>query len=277
MISREKVLEANIKLHTHLADTYKSNEPHYNKENVLRVEKNLKDLQKRTNGKILLDVGCGMGFIIDIAKKYFSNIQGIDITQAMLDKIDTRHEKGKIEVRIAEIEKMPFAHNSFDVCTAYAVIHHLHALKPAFKDIYRVLRPGGVFYTDTDPNYYFWEAFKGLKDSEKYSDFVRREIDAIQHKDDEMEKEFNVPKDVLLNAEVLKHVEGGFKAEIIKSLLNEVGFSDVEIHYEWFLGEAKIIHSKKDSHSADAFRRHLTGMLPLSKHLFKYISIVATK
>lgn len=275
-VSRQDVLKANIELHTQLAAVYKDTEPHYRPENRARVDAILRELAASGNGA-LLDVGCGMGFVIDLAKHHFRRIDGIDITEAMLERVDTTGTGCDIRVRVAEVEALPFADASYDVATAYAVIHHLHSLEPAFREICRVLKPGGWFYTDTDPNYYFWEALKGLPEQGAYAPFVAKEIEAVRHKDQELQDKFGVPTELLNIAEVLKHDSGGFKAEELEALLRKVGFSQAKVCYEWFLGEARVIHSADTQGSADQIRMMLNEMLPLTRHLFKYLRIMARK
>jgi len=195
----------------------------------------------------------------------------------MISKINAGEYDCDLELVLSEIEKMPFSENTYDVCTAYAVLHHLSDLRLAFNEIYRILRKGGVFYSDTDPNYYFWEAFSNLPDNNDFHEIVVREINAIKYKDREIEDNFNIPQQVMRNAEILKHVHGGFKEEDIKKMLYEMGFSSVEIKYEWFLGEAKIIHAGYSEEVAGIMRQHLQNIMPLSRHLFKYVSIFAVK
>lgn len=276
-ITRDQVLQANIDLHTKLAEVYKETEPHYRPENQKRVESILMELAKIAGNDKLLDIGCGMGFIIDIAKHHFRKITGIDITEAMLEKVNLKAETCEISVQVSEIERMPFSDASFDVATAYAVIHHLHSLKPAFTEVYRVLKQGGVFYTDTDPNYYFWEAIRNLPESKKYSPIVQREFDAVRYKDRELEEKFGIPPEMLCTAEILKHDSGGFKAEELETLLHEIGFSKARVYYEWYIGEARVIHSADMSDCAKQISSILNEQLPLTRHLFKYLRIIAQK
>ena len=276
-ISRDDVLKANVELHSKLSTVYKETEPHYRPENRAKVSKTIKDLCSKAGNERLLDVGCGMGFIIDLAKEHVNQIDGIDITEAMLGKVDCSSCSCDINVQIAEIESAPFEDESFNLVTAYAVLHHLHELKPAFQEIYRVLKPGGVFYSDTDPNYYFWEAMKNLAPDEDYSAPVQREIDAVTSKDKELEEKFGVDPILLNTAEVLKHDSGGFKAEELTKELYEIGFSKVDVSYEWYVGEARVIHSDDTVECAASIRMILNELLPLTKHLFKYLKIVAEK
>lgn len=276
MLKYEDVISANIELHTLLSECYRETEPHYRPENIARIREVFKSIQNRVRGENLLDVGCGMGFIIDIAKDFFKRIRGIDITPAMLEKVNTTSLTCDIKVQLANSENIPFEDRSFDVCTAYAVLHHLHDLRATFKEIYRVLKPGGIFYSDLDPNYYFWKSISGLPDT-SYSDIIEREINAIKYKDEELEREFNIKKETLTTAEHLKHVHGGFKEEDLLELLNDTGFSSCDVKYEWFLGEGKIIHGENTREAAHVLRNYLRDILPLSRHLFKYISIYAIK
>jgi len=273
---KRSVIEANIALHSALASSYKSSEPHYSTENILRVRNILIALQKKTSGKKLLDIGCGAGFIIDIAKDFFPYIRGIDVTQAMLDCIDTPSTSCDLVVQIAESDAVPYEDNSFDLCTAYAVLHHLDSLAPSIKEIYRVLKKGGIFYSDLDPNYYFWEAISSLPPHSDYSDIVQREISAVLHKDKELEMASGLSHDVIRIAEHLKHSEKGFKEENLRELLLTTGFRNVEIKYEWAIGEAKAIHSESEE-CVDTLRKYLQAMLPLSRHLYKYLIIYAEK
>ncbi len=277
MITKAQVLQANIDLHTKLADVYKETEPHYRPENMARVEDILIHLAEAAGNNSLLDIGCGMGFIIDIAKLHFRRITGIDITEAMLEKVNCESKTCEISLQVAEIEQMLFPDEAFDVVTAYAVIHHLHELKPAFAEVFRVLKPGGFFYTDTDPNYYFWEAIRNLPEGEQFTPIVQREYDAVRHKDRELEEKFGISPEMLNMAETLKHDSGGFKAEDLESLLHNIGFSQVNIFYEWYIGEGRVIHSADMNDCAGQIRNILCEQLPLTKHLFKYLRIVAQK
>ncbi|HET6329968.1 MAG TPA: class I SAM-dependent methyltransferase [Holophagaceae bacterium] len=276
MHTTEEVIQANIKLHTHLVDKYRDTEPHYRPENIRHVDGIMGSLRREAPGGTLLDVGCGMGFIIDIAKGHFTKIRGVDVTQAMIERVDCASSACDISVQLAQVEQLPFQQDSFDAASAYALLHHLTDLAPAFKEICRVLKPGGVFYSDLDPNYYFWEAFNSLPEKGPYSGFVQRELNAVKHKDDELEADFGVDPKLLATAETLKHEGGGFKEEDLRKMLLEAGFSDVSIRYFWFLGEASVIHGDQSA-CADALRAHLIQMLPLSRHLFKYVSVWARK
>ena len=273
--------KANIDLHTSLAEVYRETEPHYRPENIARVSSLLHQLQREISAESLLDIGCGQGFIIDIAKKFFKKIRGIDITQAMLDKVDLSDNMGcDIEVCIASAENLPFRDNEFDTCTAYAVLHHIPDIQTIAKEVCRVLRPGGVFFSSLDPNYYFWEALKSIHESTesyKTTDTLRKELNNTLNKDKELSVKFNISLDVIDTAEAFKHIEGGFREEHIIQWFTSAGFSSIRIEYDWFFGQAKYIHDPLLVPHAKAVDDFLKELLPLTRTLFKYISVFAVK
>ena len=270
-----KVSEANILVHSKMADTYNEREPHFRPENRAQVRRVLESLRAYTGGK-LLDLGCGTGFIIDLADGLFDEIHGVDITEAMIAKIDTSREH--IFTHICNAENLPFADASFDVVTSYAFLHHLQDYRPVFKEVFRVLRKGGIFYVDLEPNAHFWKLASSYDNAAKeaYSDIVKKEIDSVCHTDDQVLKEFGISKEVFNAAEHIKSIAGGIDGEILKADALYTGFASCDIQYQWYAGQGKVLHEQSAS-AADLVDRYLREMLPLSQSLYKYIRFVITK
>jgi SAM-dependent methyltransferase len=276
MSDRKHVIDANIAVHTAAADRYQE-EPHYRPENRSRVRTILASVQQKTRGRKLLDLGCGMGFMIDIAKEFFPVIRGVDVTPAMLACVNTKVEGCDIQVDEAPVENLPFEDGSFDVCTAYAVLHHLHNVDDVIAEAYRVLRPGGVFYTDLDPNASFWQAIKSLDPKSEHPESIRREINAIGTKDQEIAAKFGLDLATVQLAEHWMHLDNGFDAVVFEAAFSRVGFRFVQVIHHWFLGEALMIHDPACAGYVDSIRDYLQQMRPLAGHLFKYLRVIATK
>lgn len=269
----EKSVRANIAFHSAYGDTYFS-EPHYRPENKARVLEELTDIKNRCNGSSLIDIGCGMGFIIDLAKKLFPYIRGIDITPDMLKHVDL--SGGDIGVQVGDIYSLPFPDGSFDVCTAYGVLHHLPSLREALRESARVLKKGsGIFFSDSDPNSYFLESISKLPSHPV--DFVQREISAANEKEHTLADSLGIDVELVRMAECQLHIEKGFKEENLRVELELAGFTDIEFRYHWFLGEAKFVHDKQLASSAAAIRKHLLDLLPLTRHLYKYLGVTARR
>jgi len=264
-----------------MSDHYSTCEPHFRQENIEKVSGKLKAVIDSVKAQKLLDLGCGTGFMINIAKKYVKEITGVDVTQAMMDKVDKsgnctitliNHDTGSVKV-----EK-----ENFDVVTAYSFLHHLFAVEPTLNTAFNALKKGGKFYADLDPNYYFWEGVNKLNRAGNYDAIVKREIEAVTYKDEDIENTFGVKKEVFNNAEFGKNIEGGFKEEDLTEKLLKAGFTKVDFFYHWFIGEGFLINDNsmlkeerfKYAGKMDAV---LQKVLPLSKNLFKYVGFIATK
>ena len=128
----KKVITANQKLHTVLASAYNETEPHFKPENIAHVDRQLRKVFGATNARRLLDLGCGTGFIINIAKKYVKEIDGVDVTEAMLTRVD-RSGDVVIRLHIADSGSFSVTEGSYDVVTAYSFLHHLYDIEPTLE------------------------------------------------------------------------------------------------------------------------------------------------
>lgn len=269
----DEITQANIEYHTKLAKHYDQEQPHYLPENVRRVNKILAELAYKYKGGMLLDVGCGTGFILKIAEKHFKHLAGIDITQAMLDRVDLSN--GNVEVRLADSSKIPFEQETFDVCTSNSFLHHLPKLTPTLKEVFRCLKKGGTFYVDLEPNYYCWKAMQELR-TKGLSEILLRERESVIDVSDEFSLKHNLTEHVVKLAEYQKYYRMGLKEESIVKQLTRIGFTQVYFDYQWFLGQGRIIHEVSEE-QADEISEHLKRLLPLTRELFKYFSITVIK
>jgi ubiquinone/menaquinone biosynthesis C-methylase UbiE len=277
----QKVIEANIAVHSKLAAQYQQCEPHFRPENVAKVERRLVDLVKETRAQKMLDLGCGTGFMINIARPHLRQIIGVDVTAAMLERVD-KSGPAKIEVVNHDTGTYAAEPGTFQLVTAYSFLHHLAELLPTFRTASRALAPGGKFYADLDPNFYFWEGINKLERHGNYHPLVQREVEAVTFKDEEIEAKFGVSREVFNHAEFGKDMAGGFKEETLREQLKEAGFSRVDVHYHWFLGEGFLINSGAGSREelfgqAAVVNDALQRALPVSRNMFKYLGFVATK
>ena len=277
----QKVIDANISFHGTLADSYKTCEPHFRPENITNVKAKLLKIIKETNAHKLLDLGCGTGFIIDIAKNYVQEIHGIDVTQVMLSKVD-KSGPAIIKTFNHDTGSFPAEAETYDVATAYSFLHHLYDIEPTLQTTFKALRKNGKFYADLEPNFYLWQIINGLERNGNYDPIVMREIDMVKYKDEDFKKNFGLPKEIVDYAEYGKNILGGFKEEEIKKVLLKIGFSSVDFFYYWFIGHGAIINDSTKTEeerfrNAQIIDELLQKALPLSRNLYKYIGFIATK
>jgi SAM-dependent methyltransferase len=91
----------------------------------------------------VLDVGCGTGrFSVLIARQFRCAVVGIDPSLPLLKKAKTKCPR-EVDWILARSETIPFVDNTFGVCLASQVIHHMENKHQSFSEMYRVLRRGG--------------------------------------------------------------------------------------------------------------------------------------
>lgn len=145
------VLQANVEYHDLIAAEYESDasaEFIFTPKVQRRIEAIVELLCDRTGGDLWVDVGCGMGNVLKFADKYFGRAVGFDVSVGMLRLAQER----RLNVSLGNAQALPILSGTVDVVSAFSVLHHLFDPKPALTEIYRVLKPGGYFYSDFDPN-----------------------------------------------------------------------------------------------------------------------------
>lgn len=99
----------------------------------------------------VLDIGCGTGTLSMMIKSQYPNtiITGLDGDSQILEIAERKSiESGsKIQFVNGLSYKIPFPDNHFDIVTSTLMIHHLsnEDKHRTFKEVYRVLKPGGEF------------------------------------------------------------------------------------------------------------------------------------
>lgn len=102
-------------------------------------------------GDVVIDLGSGAGndaFVARAATGETGKVIGIDFTPAMIAKAREHAEKlgfHNVEFRQGDIEHMPVSANIADVIVSNCVLNLVPNKDGVFKEIYRVLKPGGHF------------------------------------------------------------------------------------------------------------------------------------
>jgi len=107
------------------------------------------DFRRRTGftpedlaGKLVLDVGCGMGRFAEVATRWGAHVVGIDLSLAEEAASENLKDRDATFFQ-ADVFKLPFAAGSFDYIYSIGVLHHTPDCEQAFKRLPSLLKPGG--------------------------------------------------------------------------------------------------------------------------------------
>ena len=106
---------------------------------------------KIKEGDTVIDLGSGAGNDCFVARAETGDkgrVIGIDLTPAMIEKARANTDKlgyNNVEFRQGDIEKMPVTSNLADVIVSNCVLNLVPNKDGVFKEIFRVLKPGGHF------------------------------------------------------------------------------------------------------------------------------------
>ena len=100
-------------------------------------------------GEVVIDLGSGAGLDTFLAANQVGRrgkAVGVDMTPEMLStarRIAKENKYRNVEFRLGEIENLPAADNFADVCISNCVINMSPSKGRVYREIYRVLKPGG--------------------------------------------------------------------------------------------------------------------------------------
>lgn len=102
-------------------------------------------------GLNVLDVGCGGGFSCEFMAKRGAIVSGVDQSQKCIEiaKAHANNHNLQIDYQYGFAEELPYQDKTFDVVICVDVLEHVEDIKKVIAEIYRVLKPNGLFCFDT--------------------------------------------------------------------------------------------------------------------------------
>jgi 2-polyprenyl-3-methyl-5-hydroxy-6-metoxy-1,4-benzoquinol methylase len=93
-------------------------------------------------GKLVLDVGCGMGRYAEVMSRWGARLIGIDLSAAV-EAAARNLAAYPATIFQADVFSLPFAEESFDYIYSLGVLHHTPDCEQAFKCLPKLMKPGG--------------------------------------------------------------------------------------------------------------------------------------
>lgn len=93
----------------------------------------------------VLDIGCGPGWLTVQYAAAGARVTGVDLTDAAVALAGShlKHYGLDAKVQRANAEELPFEDGRFDLVVSSGVLHHTPDTLKAFREAFRVTRPGG--------------------------------------------------------------------------------------------------------------------------------------
>lgn len=116
----------------------------------VKWRKKVVKLVGQTKPEKVLDIATGTGDLaIALAATGAKKIIGLDISPGMLavgaEKVKHKQLSNTIEMMLGDSEALPFPDNEFDAITVSFGVRNFETLETGLSEIYRVLKPGGIF------------------------------------------------------------------------------------------------------------------------------------
>jgi ubiquinone/menaquinone biosynthesis C-methylase UbiE len=105
----------------------------------------------------VLDVGCGSGvYLVPLAELGF-DVKGIDLSPGMLDacreRVAASQPSKPVELKLGDIENIPFASGSFRAVICIGVLGYLINDEKGIAELHRVLEKGGTLFISVRNGY----------------------------------------------------------------------------------------------------------------------------
>jgi 2-polyprenyl-3-methyl-5-hydroxy-6-metoxy-1,4-benzoquinol methylase len=109
-------------------------------------------------GKLVLDVGCGMGRFAEVVTRWGGRVVGIDLSAAAEVAAKNLSDRDFVAFQ-ADVFSLPFAPESFDCIYSMGVLHHTPDCEKAVKVLPQYLKPGGTLAVWLYSGYNKWYRF----------------------------------------------------------------------------------------------------------------------
>ncbi len=146
-----------------IVDAYSNNlEYPHTKEYMAYLDRMLHQVVGENSLGICAEVCCGTGEAFELYHTQISQGVGVDISTAMLHLARQKHEPHLSFIQ-GDATNLPLRGDSFDTVIMLGGIHHVPDREQLFKEVYRTLKPGGVFiWREPVSDFWFWKFLRGI-------------------------------------------------------------------------------------------------------------------
>lgn len=138
----------------------------------------LQRLGGRLDGQRVLEIGCGRGIGTQLLVEHFGarEVTAFDLDPDMVARAKHRlraYIPNQVHLYVGDATQITAEDASFDAVVDFGIIHHIPNWQDAVAEIYRVLKPGGLFFfeevTRQALNRWFYTTFLEHPTSNRFS------------------------------------------------------------------------------------------------------------
>jgi SAM-dependent methyltransferase len=99
-------------------------------------------------GDHVLEIGPGPGLTTDLLRRRVSWVTAVEIDPSLGEALRDRLEDTNVDVIVADAVEAVLPGDSFSAAACFSILHHMPSAEQQdrlFEEIFRVLRPGGIF------------------------------------------------------------------------------------------------------------------------------------
>lgn len=99
-------------------------------------------------GDHVLEIGPGPGLTTDLLRQRVSRVTAVEIDPSLGQPLRERLKGTNVEVVVADAIEAGLPEDSFSSAACFSILHHMPSpglQDRLFEELYRVLRPGGIF------------------------------------------------------------------------------------------------------------------------------------
>lgn len=99
-------------------------------------------------GDHLLEIGPGPGLTTDLLRQRVNRVTAVEIDASLGEPLRVRLEGTNVDVIVADAVEAGLPGDFFSTTACFSILHHMPSAEHQdrlFQEIYRVLRPGGIF------------------------------------------------------------------------------------------------------------------------------------
>lgn len=126
----------------------------------LTFRRRMRDIRRRTEGKLLVDVGCSCGYFIDVALENGFDAYGVEFSSVA---IAAASEQTRRRITHGDIHQLTTHSKTYDVVTAFDVLEHTLAPVQFLTELRRLLKSGGLLVITTPDTKHYLRSLMGKR------------------------------------------------------------------------------------------------------------------